>query len=306
MVSKPTALLGHFHSLPTGTSGGKAHPRGRRLQVDWVWPRKGRGENKPYTSRRQLLERKPCWGSQCVANGSIEASTPFNWLDCCRHLAETLGRVTLEQGAENLTALTTTTLLVSTMQCDAGRRGVGVRPQPWILKWHVEANNDERAAIDAVSERSMSVCYFRLSDLLLWRRGVQAEPKPGLWPMADLTRGTRMQPRSLLLASSMPWSRRGNQFKLQPQMSPKLFRARWSLVGLDYPIKSKCLVIGKLFGRPREGREHQILVQYSTVQYIRVGDCFSTLRRKWKWKWVGCSWDGAHHPGKHPLWGEIH
>jgi hypothetical protein len=37
-------------------------------------------------------------------------------------------------------------------------------------------------------------------------------------------------------------------------------------VGSDYPIKSKCLVIGKLFGRPREGREHQIL-----VQYIRVG-----------------------------------
>jgi hypothetical protein len=37
-------------------------------------------------------------------------------------------------------------------------------------------------------------------------------------------------------------------------------------VGSDYPIKSKCLVIGELFGRPREGREHQIL-----VQYIRVG-----------------------------------
>lgn len=36
--------------------------------------------------------------------------------------------------------------------------------------------------------------------------------------------------------------------------------------GLGLSIKSKYLVIGKLFGRPREGREHQILVQYIRVE----------------------------------------
>jgi hypothetical protein len=105
-----------------------------------------------------------------------------------------------------------------------------------------------------------------------------------------------MQPCSTILVSSMPWSRPGNQFKLQPQYHQSISGPNEDRVGLNHPIKSKCLVIGKVFDAPTG--DHRI--QSCTSEWGPL------LHARRKWQWVGCSRRGARLPrGSTRCGGEI-